>query len=160
MDPEIRLFQGPDGDEVVALSLRAWEPVFGSLEAVLGGAIFRRLHPDWRVDQARAVREVVSAGGHRAWVAVVDESVIGLVAVGLDTARSIGEIVMIAVDPGSQRRGVASQLTQVALDWMRDNEMTVAVVETGGDPGHAPARATYEKAGFTPLPIARYFRNL
>ena len=34
------------------------------------------------------------------------------------------------------------------------------VVETGGDPGHAPARAAYEAAGFTLLPIARYFRVL
>ena len=38
--------------------------------------------------------------------------------------------------------------------------MDIAVVETGGDPGHAPARAAYEAAGFTPLPIARYFRLL
>jgi hypothetical protein len=38
--------------------------------------------------------------------------------------------------------------------------MDIAVVETGGDPGHAPARAAYEVAGFTLLPIARYFRLL
>jgi hypothetical protein len=38
--------------------------------------------------------------------------------------------------------------------------MDVVVVETGGDPGHDPARAAYETAGFTKLPIARYFRLL
>jgi hypothetical protein len=38
--------------------------------------------------------------------------------------------------------------------------MGVAMVETGGDPGHAPARRAYEKAGFALLPIARYFKNL
>jgi RimJ/RimL family protein N-acetyltransferase len=38
--------------------------------------------------------------------------------------------------------------------------MTVAMVKTGGDPGHAPARRVYEKAGYTFLPIARYFKNL
>jgi hypothetical protein len=38
--------------------------------------------------------------------------------------------------------------------------MDIAVVETGGDFGHAPARAAYEAAGFTLLPIARYFRLL
>ena len=31
---------------------------------------------------------------------------------------------------------------------MRSRGMDIAVVETGGDPGHAPARAAYEKAGF------------
>jgi len=43
---------------------------------------------------------------------------------------------------------------------MRSRGMDIAVVETGGDPGHAPARAAYESAGFTLLPIARYFRLL
>jgi hypothetical protein len=38
--------------------------------------------------------------------------------------------------------------------------MDIAVVETGGDPGHAPARAMYGETGFTLLPIARYFTLL
>ncbi len=36
----------------------------------------------------------------------------------------------------------------------------MAVVETGGDDGHAPARAVYERAGYTALPVVRYFRKL
>ena len=38
---------------------------------------------------------------------------------------------------------------------MRSRGMDIAVVETGGDPGHQPARAAYQAAGFTLLPIAR-----
>jgi hypothetical protein len=34
------------------------------------------------------------------------------------------------------------------------------MVETGGDPGHAPARRTYESAGSRLFPIARYFNKL
>jgi hypothetical protein len=33
-------------------------------------------------------------------------------------------------------------------------------VETGDDPGHAPARAAYERTGFERWPVARYFREL
>jgi hypothetical protein len=33
-------------------------------------------------------------------------------------------------------------------------------VETGGDPGHAPARRLYEQLGFGLFPIARYFKKL
>jgi hypothetical protein len=51
-------------------------------------------------------------------------------------------------------------LTMFALDKLKDAGMMVAIVETGGDPGHAAARRTYEKAGYTVLPIARYFKNL
>ncbi len=67
---------------------------------------------------------------------------------------------MIAVDPPHQRRGVAARLTGLALGWMAGQGMTTAMVETGGDPGHAPARATYARAGFTLFPVARYFRTL
>ena len=38
--------------------------------------------------------------------------------------------------------------------------MDIAAVETGGDPGHAPARAAYEALGFTLLPSARYLKLL
>jgi hypothetical protein len=38
--------------------------------------------------------------------------------------------------------------------------MAVAMVETGGDLGHARARAVYETAGFARLPVARYFKKL
>jgi hypothetical protein len=51
-------------------------------------------------------------------------------------------------------------LTELALTEMKAAGMTVAMVETGGDPGHPPARRTYEKAGYTQLPIARYFKAL
>ena len=67
---------------------------------------------------------------------------------------------MIAVDPSYQRRGIAAALTDFALRWMKDAGMTVAMVETGGDVGHAPARRTYEKAGFGLLPISGYFKKL
>jgi len=46
------------------------------------------------------------------------------------------------------------------LERLKDVGMKVAMVETGGDPVHAPARRVYEKAGYTLLPIARYFKNL
>jgi hypothetical protein len=51
-------------------------------------------------------------------------------------------------------------LTAFALERMKDAGMSVAMVEAGGDPGNAPARRTYEKAGFGLLPVTRYFKKL
>jgi GNAT superfamily N-acetyltransferase len=56
--------------------------------------------------------------------------------------------------------GIGTALLTVALTWMRDAGMAVAMVETGGDPGHAPARRTYERLGFGVVPIARYYKKL
>lgn len=72
----------------------------------------------------------------------------------------MGEIWMLAVDPEHQNQGLGTALTERAVDWIRESGMTIALVETGGDPGHAPARRTYEKSGFTLLPIARYFKRI
>src|SRR3712207_8355575 len=100
MRPRIRPFDDRDAEAVVELSLRAWAPVFASLEQVLGSDIFERLHPDWQEDQRRAVEDVLAAKEGRVWVAEIDTStVVGFVAVGLfDAERSMGEISMLAVD--------------------------------------------------------------
>lgn len=79
---------------------------------------------------------------------------------GDEAAATLGEIHMVAVDPRHQRHGLGAALTAFALDRLEAAGMTVAMVETGGEPGHAPARATYERAGFTLLPVARYFKAL
>jgi ribosomal protein S18 acetylase RimI-like enzyme len=67
---------------------------------------------------------------------------------------------MIAVDPAYQRRGIGAALTRLALARLREAGLAIAMVETGGDDGHAPARRTYAGAGFTLWPVARYFREL
>jgi ribosomal protein S18 acetylase RimI-like enzyme len=72
----------------------------------------------------------------------------------------MGEVYMIAVDPEHQGRGIGSALMSAATEWIRDAGVPVAVVETGGDVGHAPARRLYDAAGFTPMPIVRYFKAL
>lgn len=161
MHSRIRPFEDQDAEAVVDLSLRAWAPVFASLERVLGSGIFRRLHPDWREDQRQAVEEVCAAKKGRVWVAEVDAGAVGFVAVEVyDPERSMGEISMLAVDPDHQGGGIGTALTEFALDRLKDAGMKVAMVETGGDPGHAAARRTYEKAGYVLSPVARYFKNL
>jgi GNAT superfamily N-acetyltransferase len=161
-DPiEIRAFEYEDLEAVVEFSLRAWEPVFTSVRGVLGDEVFLRLHPEWQESQAEAVRSSCTNPDRDVFVAVVDDRPVAFVAVALNAFHErMGWIDIIGVDPDYQRRGISSQLTELAIDHMRSHGMDIAVVETGGDPGHAPARAAYEAAGFTLLPVARYFRLL
>jgi ribosomal protein S18 acetylase RimI-like enzyme len=162
IQPLIRPLDDRDADAVVGLSLRAWAPAYASLERVLGSEIFGRQHPDWREDQRRAVEDVLAAKKGNVWVAEAGAgTVVGFVAVELHhPERDMGEISMLGVDPDHQGGGIGTALTGFALERLKDAGMAVAMVETGGDPGHAAARRTYEKAGCTLLPIARYFKNL
>ncbi len=160
MPINIRPLKPDDIDAVVAFALRAWEPVFASFEQVLGAAIYHRLYPDWLTMQARAVESVCRDQDARVWVAQIGAGLAGFVAVGFHDDPTVGEIQMIVVDPRHQGNGVGGALTSFALDHLRDAGVTLVEVGTGGDPGHAPARHTYENAGFTALPLARYYRAL
>ena len=147
-------------DAIVRLSLRAWSPVFDSLKQALAPNVWEQFYPDgWRVSQEKSVRDTCANAEMKLWVAIEDGAVAGFVAVRFHEGK-LGEIYMIAVDPDYQRRGIAMDLTDFAVERMKEAGMEIAMVETGGDPGHAPARATYEKAGFRALPLARYFRKL
>ena len=157
----IREFRDDDLDAIVELSLRAWEPVFASLRKVLGDGVFLRLHPDWKEDQAEEVRSACANEERDVFVAVTAGRPVGFVAVALNVFHvGMGAIDIIGVDPDHQRHGIGSRLTEFATEHMRNRGMDIAVVETGGDPGHQAARAAYEAARFTLLPIARYFRLL
>ena len=158
----IRSFQESDLDALVDLSLRAWEPVFESLRQVLGDAIFARLHdPSWQTAQAEAVRSGCTGGDRDVFVAVSAERPVGFATVALNAFHErMGVVDMIAVDPAFQRRGIATRLMDHALAHMRAQGMDIAALGTGGDPGHAPARAMYEALGFTALPGVRYLKLL
>jgi ribosomal protein S18 acetylase RimI-like enzyme len=161
MEPVIRPYRESDTPAVVRLSLRAWAPVFDSELATVGLELFERLEgEDWRVRQQKSVEDVIADDDMEVWVADIDGRAVGFAAVKLHTDRGMGEIYMLAVDPDYQRRGIGSALTQVATDWIREAGLPIAVIDSGGDEGHAPARHVYEKAGYTPMPIVRYFKAL
>ena len=157
---DIRGFAPGDLAAVVALSLRAWAPVFASIEKAMDAEVFRLQHPDWRVTQKIAVEGVCADDHVAVFVATEGDTVTGFTALKCHTDDAMGEVYMIAVDPAFQRRGIARTLTAHALDWFRGREMTTVMVETGGDPGHEPARRTYEAAGLRLFPVARYFGKL
>jgi ribosomal protein S18 acetylase RimI-like enzyme len=154
----LRPYSTEDREAVVGLSLRAWEPVFASMERVLAGSgVYEAYYPDWREAQAGAVAQ--ACADTEVWVAKVDGRVAGFVALH-ELDGTTGEIHMVAVDPEHQRHGVGRALTEHATVRLRERGSRVAMVETGGDPGHAAARGLYEHCGYTPLPSVRYFRTL
>ena len=67
---------------------------------------------------------------------------------------------MLAVAGAHQRSGVGTALLRHAVAELRSAGVDLIVIATGGDPGHAPARALYEKAGFHGVRQLRYYRTL
>jgi ribosomal protein S18 acetylase RimI-like enzyme len=161
----LRRFIDSDLEVIVAFAVAAWEPVYASWKHVMGPDVFPLVCPDWRAGQARDVTDACQDPENDVWVATVDGRPVGFVA--LQTMRASrsgevdgGEVYMIAVDPAYQRRGIADMLLRHAVAELRADGVSVVSIGTGADPGHAPARALYEKHGFRCLPLARYYLAL
>ena len=161
MNLSIRQVSSNDVEDVVELSLLAWVPVFESFERILGSAIYKLIWPDWKAGQREAIEKVCADGDKTVvWVAELNGAVVGFLAYQLSTEDKTGEVQLLAVHPEYQNRGIATELNTFALGKMKDAGMKMAKVETGADPSHAPARSSYEKAGYTGLPLVRYFKDL
>ncbi len=164
VEPKIRLMRPDDREEVVALAVKIWEPVFASVNATVGPELAVLLHgDDWRQHQAADTRRLIETDSSesRSWVADLEGDVVGFCAAAvLDPARSIGEVQIVGVEPELQQTGIGGRLVNAATAWLRDQGMRVAYISTGGDPGHAPARRLYEHLGYTLFPSAQYFKVL
>lgn len=161
MDLCIRPVVDSDVEILVEISLLAWAPVFESFERLLDLNVYSAIWPDWRAGQRIAV-ETVCREKEKATVLVAEwcATVAGFLAYELNAQDGVGEVQLLAVHPRYQNRGIGTELSLYALNEMRARGMRMAKVETGGDPSHAPARRSYEKAGYTALPLVRYFQTL
>jgi ribosomal protein S18 acetylase RimI-like enzyme len=157
---QIRAVREEDVETIVGLSLAAWVPVFVSFQQILGEQIYRAIWPEWRKSQRESIEAVCRDAETAVLVAEVDGGVVGFLAYELHPGDRTAEVTLLAVDPAYQNRGIGTELNRVALAQIKEAGIELVRVETGGDPSHAPARRSYEKAGYTGLPLVRYFKKL
>ena len=160
MQLQLRRATSDDLAAIVDLALLAWAPVFGSLRQTFSPGVYGLLYPDWEKQQRDVVERTCNDEQTAVWVAEADGAVAGFVAYTLDHREQIGTVELLAVHPDHQQRGVATALNRGALEQMRASGMKLAGLSTGGDPGHAPARRAYEKAGYTAFPNIWYYQEL
>jgi ribosomal protein S18 acetylase RimI-like enzyme len=161
MCPTLRPVRDDDIEILVQLTLAAFVPVFASFERMLGPAVYRLIWPDWRASQRNGVETLCrERDKYTVWVAEEAGAPVGLVAWSVDPADKTGRVQFLAVHPAHQNRGIGTALNELALQKMKEAGVRLASVETGNDDSHAPARRSYEKAGFVAMPLVRYFKDL
>lgn len=135
-------------DDLVDMAIRIWAPVFPSMQADIPDYVYGAFYPEgWEARQRADVGSMCQDGVTEVHVAFVEGAMAGFVGLQAHPEDRMGVVHILGVDPAFQRHGVGRGLS-------------MAMVETGGDRGHAPSRATYEAAGFERHPVAQYFRKL
>ncbi|SFV37475.1 Acetyltransferase (GNAT) domain-containing protein [Devosia crocina] len=161
MEIRIERFKADQETQIVQLSLRAWGPVFDAMRPVVQPYVYDNFFPDgWAVRQRSDVERILQQDADNVWVALLEDTVVGWVGLAFHSLDQMGEVRIMAVDPTFHRRGIAAALLQFSFDIIKQRGLKMVMVETGDDPGHAAARAAYERAGFVRWPVARYFRQL
>ncbi|WP_305985742.1 GNAT family N-acetyltransferase [Roseibium sp. MMSF_3544] len=154
-------FAAEHREDVLALTIDAWTPVFAKTETGVPRFVFDAFYPDgWQVRQTKDVADLLENEPENIRVAFLDGDLAGFIGLRVHLEDQMGEIYILAVSPRFQRRGIGHTLMKYAEDHIRAQGLKMVMVETGGDDGHAPARETYESFGFVRWPVARYFKEL
>jgi GNAT superfamily N-acetyltransferase len=127
----------------------AFEPVFASFRKVLGDEIYELAQQPEDDAQANLLVSYLRADSEwKVYVAVFEYEVVGFITLKIQPLTMVGEIGLNAIDPQVLNRGFGTAMYEFALDRLREAGMKVAVVATGADASHHPARHAYRKAGF------------
>ena len=159
--PRIAPYDPVYRDALLDLSIRAWEPVFPVQKNEVPGFVFSAFYPSgWRDRQRSDLTDVLDGEPQNIDVALDSAEPVGWVCTRVHPEDSMGEIYVLAVDPRYQRRGIGRAMMEHSFAKIRNAGMSMVMVETGDDGGHAPARLAYEAMGFERWPVARYFKDL
>jgi GNAT superfamily N-acetyltransferase len=164
MTPRTRLIRTLErGDLPVLQGIRraAFAPVFASFRSIVGDRIAALALADADAEQARLLDDICAPNsGQTVLVVEVEGVTVGFVSYSIDAAKRTGEIGLNAVHPDSAGMGIGAWMYDYVLAQMRELGMVLAVVGTGGDDSHAPARRAYEKVGFGPAIPSVYLYKL
>ena len=158
----IRKLKPADVEAVAEIAMAAWKPIFEVRRGIMGEELFTATHPDWRQRKADQVRAACrSDHSARVLVAERDGRVVAFISFYTNDTSRVAEIGNNAVHPDFQGQGIGTAMYEDVFERMREAAMRFVKVVTGGDPGHAPARRAYEKAGFgIQIPVVNYYREL
>ncbi len=157
----IRAFRQEDFEIVCDIAKRAYTGIFDGFEEQIGKDVLDIWMPDARNSRTVLIKNM--SENHPEWIHVCERNgrVVGFIMFNLDYERKLASINSNASDPLAGEKGVGHEMYTFALDFFRKEGMKMAMVHTGFDDAHAPARKAYERMGFDrTIPEVLYFKML
>lgn len=140
----IRPFRPEDLARVEEITVDSFGPV--SIDCNIEREFGLVAGKDWRARKARDVRSDCEVHPEGVFVTEEDGEIIGYVTTRLDRFTGIGRIPNLAVDERYRARGIGTDLIQHAIDWMREQGMAMAKIETLAQ--NERGQALYPRFGF------------
>lgn len=154
---KIVTFQEEHLEDCVRIALTVWDGIHDAYSDALGKELHDAVMVGWKERLADEIAEQQRT--RRSFVAMLDGKVVGFCACRLE--GELGIVGYNGVDPQYRGNGIASLMYGRLFEEMKAMGAKHARVMTGGDPGHAPARKAYEKAGFEKhLTSVTYYKEL
>jgi len=144
----VRSCRADDLAWVMETADKAWRPINAAYRRAYGDELFAILVPDEHTRKGEEMRAICREHPESVFVCEENGRRVGFLTLLFDRGRAIGEIGNNAVDPDCGMKGIGQQMYRFALERFRAEGMRYAMVQTGLDEGHAPARRAYERAGF------------
>lgn len=144
----IRLCQAGDLDTICRIAKAAWEKIFDHLEDAFGKELYNKVNPDCRNSKTPWLHKFFAE--HPDWIYVAERNnkVVGFICIIMNFNSKVAQISNNAVDPFCGEKGVGQEMYQAVFERFKAEGMQAAMVTTGLDDAHAPARRAYERAGF------------
>lgn len=144
----IRAYQPDDSHTLMDIGNRAWHGIFQMYRELYGEDLFARMMPNVESRKGEEVRRYCEKNPDCVFVCEEEGRIVGFVTFRIDGNKGMGEIGNNAVDPDCGLKGIGQQMYRAVLDHFRKLGLAFAMVNTGLDEAHAPARRAYERAGF------------
>jgi len=144
----LRPYTPADLPAIVDIADRAWRPIHQAYRETYGEELFALLFPNPDTRAGENVRRDVEARPDQTLVVEHEGRVVAFCNYWAEEEQRTGVIGYNAVDPRAGLKGVGQRMYAWVLDEFRRHGLSYARVFTRLDPGHAPARRAYERAGF------------
>ena len=155
--PENAAIRPPREEEyaaVASIAVEAWAPIWRESEKMLG-ELFAPMRGDVRRAKYDSTMDALRNEQTRCFVLTENGKIAGFCSWRQEGANA--QVGLNGVADAFRGHGYGFLMQQYITADMRARSIRYARVLTGGDPGHAPARHTYEKSGFSAfLPSVTY----
>jgi GNAT superfamily N-acetyltransferase len=153
-----------DWPRIGEIAIACWTPIHESFRQMMGEVMYEAVtNPGdtWRERKCQQIRDRFAHQPGTVWVVELAREVVAFVTFHLEPERSVGQIGNNGVHPDQAGKGWGTFMYRHVLDHFRREGLRFAMVGTGLDWGHAPARRAYEAVGFDhAVPKVDYWQDL